>query len=404
MTKQSARDGASLLALCLVMIVSTNSFGQSVSVVRYSKEELKAAAHPSFIKSTDLSDLLIGKFTMIAVALTNRQGGSNTAVRDVANSTAQKSKAQYMRGLATLTLDPNTSEQRVDSDKLRVTLSQQTRKATEVKFKDAFPIFERIRKGLSFHFDTRGSKATKANPAYTPAIHYGLVETDIISGDSPIAMASLGSIQEMGRGYSRQAKVVYTIDKLDGEQVNSKVFLEQAPEMDPANFEIGSAKPQNVNMWNRAPSSEVDLTIDAADQNAAVSDSLGQAKAPGARITLTQMDGFVSVQAVSTDLNKSRTMTLKAPLYRQMSLSRKMDGKFHPTETAATNILGDSSLPTFNVVYAHGEKKLRGEMALKSDSFNYTVTAEPRLGWGSNGDYKFKRIGDKISAGLSTSF
>jgi hypothetical protein len=404
MTKHSSKNGAGLLALCLVTLVSSTSFGQSVSVVRYSKEELEAAARPSFIKSSDLGDLLIGKFTMIAVALTNRQGGGNVAVRDVANSTAQKTKAQYMRGLATMTLDPNTPEKRADGDKLRVTLAQQTRKATEVKFKDAFPIFDRIRKGLTFHFDAKGTKATKPTSAFTPAIRYGLVETDIISGESPIAIASLGSIEEMGRGYSRQAKVVYTIDKLDDEQVNYKVFSQQSPEFDSANAEIGSEKPQDVNMWNRAPSSEVDLTIDAADSNAAVSDSLGQAKAPGARITLTQMDGFLSIQAVSSDLNKSRTMTLKAPLYRQMSLSRKMDSKFHATETAATNILGDSSLPTVNVVYAHGEKKIRGEMTMKNDRVNYTVTAEPRLGWGSNGDYKIKRIGDKISAGLSTSF
>lgn len=389
------------MALCLLTVVSSTSFGQAVSVVRYTKEELAASAHPNFIKTSDLSDLLAGKITMLAVALTKRQGGSNLAVRDVVNTAAQKTKAQYLRGLATLTLDPNSPDVKGDSDKLRVTLSQQTRKTTEVKFKDALPIFERIRKGLSFHFDASGSKSTKAAPAYTPTIRYGLVETDIISNDTPIALASLGSIEEMGSGYARPAKVVYTIDKLDGEQVNSKVFPELAAEINP---EIGSEKPQNVNMWNKTPSTEFDVTIDAADQNAAVSDSVGQVKAPGARITVTQMDGLVSVQAVSTDINKSRTITLKAPLYGQMSISRKMNGKFHATETAATNILSDSSLPAVNVVYLHGAKKMRGEFTMKSEKFNYTLIAEPRSGWASNGDYKVKRIGDKISAGLTTSF
>ncbi len=388
------------MALSVLLVAPVGASAQSLSVVHYSKEDLAAASNPTFIKATDLSDLFVSKISLIAVALTSRQGGNNVAIRDVATSAAQKSKAAYGRGMATMTLDGDAPDARVDSDKLRVTLSQQTRKATEVKFKDAFPIFERIRKGLTFQLDVIHSRSKNTAVSSGPTIRYGLVETDIVSDDSPIDLASNATMEEMGAGYSRPSKVVYTIDRLDAYE-SSTVFAQPATVTD---SEIGTPAPQNVDMWSRSPSSKMDVTIDAADQNAAVSDSVGQAKAPGARVTMTQIDGFVSVQAVSTDVKNSRTTTLKAPLYGQMSLSRKMNSKWQTTETAATNILGDTSRPCVNVVYAHVEKKVRGEVLIKKDRTTYTITAEPRQGWGSNGENKLGRVNDKISVGMNTSF
>ncbi len=386
-----------LVALTLLSLLTDVASAQALTVVRYTKEELAAGANPVFIKSADLSDVLTSKISLIAVGLTARQGGANVAVRDVAASAAQKDKARYQRGLATMTLDPNQPTTRGDTDKLRVTLAQQTRKTTEVKFKDAFPLFERIRKGLNYRFDATGGRSNMPVESSAPTIRYGLIETDIQPHDNPIPMTSTESLDQMSLGYSRPAKIIYTIDRLDAKP-NARVFPEPSLE---ANPEIGSAAPQNTSMWTRVPSSKVDVTIDAADSSAAVSDSVGQAKAPGVRATVTQMDGFVSVQAVSSDPQNPRTTTLKAPLYGEMSISRKMNSKWKAIETAATNILGSSSRPRVNLVYAHVDRKVRGEMIIKKDRMNYTITAEARQGWASESE---RKLDDRIAVGLATSF
>ena len=146
------------------------------------------------------------------------------------------------------------------------------------------------------------------------------------------------------------------------------------------------------------------MTVDAADQNAAVSDSLGKGAAPAARVTVAQVDGFVTTQFATNDASHSRTTTLKAPLYGEMSIARKYDFKWHATETSALNVLGDSTLPRLNIVYAHKESKARGEWYVKKDRFDYTVTAEPRQGWGSGSQRGLGKAGDKISVGMNSKF
>jgi hypothetical protein len=73
------------------------------------------------------------------------------------------------------------------------------------------------------------------------------------------------------------------------------------------------------------------------------------------------------------------------------------------TQTSALNILGDSSLPRVNVLYANLDKKFKGEWIVKKDRFEYNVTAEPREGFGTSNN-KFGKAGDKVSFGLGTTF
>lgn len=400
MSTLPSRNGASLTALCLTMGLSGTSLGEPRGVVRYTKAELAEGSRPDFIRARNLGDFLVGKIVMLAVALTGRQSGGNTAVRD-AVGVARKTDAQYRRGLGTLTVDPNSFGVGGDVDKLRMVLSQQIRKTSEVQFKGAFPLFERVRRGLTLNLDASHGGHTDAVSFETRSPRYGLVATDIIPNDSQISIASLDTIKELNQGYARPAKVVYVVGKLDADRGEDKVFNQQDLTSNP---EMGLVTPPEAGMWNRKPSTELDLTMDVVDPRAAASDSLGGAKVPGALVTLTQRDGFISVQAVTTDLHKSRSVTLKAPLYGRMSISRKMDGRSRAIETTAMNLLGDSGLPAVNVVYLHDEKKARGEMVVKDHGVHYTLTLEPRAGWASDSDYKMRRVGDKISAGVETSF
>ena len=385
-----------LRALALNALVVTPVFGGEMTTVRYSKEDLKASDGKQFIQATDLSDVLSSKLKLIVVTVTQRQGGSNTATRDVAASAPQMSKAQWLKRLSTLSVDPETTAARGDENRLRVTLSQQTRKATEVKFKDAFPIMARIKEGLSFNMDMLNPAASVKTNSAVPDIRYGLVESDILPSDHQIPVASLTQMSELDASFSSPAKVVYTIDRVHSAEAQ-QVFQESL---------IVTSENQNTSVWTKRPSTSFKVKIDAADQNATVSDQVGSGSLPGARVALTQADGLVSTQFIAGGASSTKTMTteVKAPLYKEMSLSRKYDYKMKATHTAAMNILGDSSLPQVNVLYAHNDKKVKGEWIVRKNRFEYNVTAEPRQGFGSGSENKLGKVGDKVSVGLNTSF
>jgi hypothetical protein len=386
-----------LLAVTITTTMSTLSFAGELTTVRYSKETLQKHQSENFIKATDLSDILASKLNMLAVTVTQRQAGSNSALHSVAAGAPEISKARYLRRLSTLAVDPDSQSARGDTDKLRVTLSQQSRKATEVKFKEAFPVFDRIKNGLVFKLDLARPSSLKPKSNTAPDIRYGLVEADILPASDPIPVAGLGDISDMSSGFARPAKVVYTIDRLDGQE-NRKVFTETEAGDD--------AQVQNTSIWNKRPSMKMEVKIDAADQNATVSDQVGQGTIPGARVTLKQADGFVTTQFAlgGKSSKKSMTTELKAPLYGEMSVARKYNHKSQAIQTSALNILGNSSLPRVNIFYANLDKKYKGEWIVKKDRFEYNVTAEPRQGYGSGGDNKFGKVGDKVSFGLGTTF
>jgi hypothetical protein len=307
------------------------------------------------------------------------------------------SKAKWLRRLSTLAADPEFPGEKGDSDKLRVTLSQQIRKASEVKFREALPILDRLKNGMVFKLDLLNPASAMKKANTTPDIRYGLVETDILPASDSIPVASLGDLSEMESGFARPAKVIYTIDRLDGRE-NRKVF--------PESQGVDDSQVQNTSMWSKRPSMKMDIKIDAADQDAAVTDQVGQGSLPGARITMTQADGFISTQFVAggKSSKKSLTTELKVPLYGEMSIARKFNYKMQATQTSALNILGDSSLPRVNILYANLDKKFKGEWIVKRDRFEYNVTAEPRQGFGSAGQTKFGKFGDKVSFGLGTAF
>jgi hypothetical protein len=389
---------AHIIACAVASTFSSKALsGDELRVVRVSKEELAAAANPQFIVSKDLSDVLSSRLKDLAVTLTSRQSGNNAATRDAVAAGNQMSKALWMKKLSTLAFEPENHGSGADENKVRSTISAQSRKSAEVNFKNAFPVIARIQKGLSFNLDLKNPGSAVARDTSVPEIRYGLVETDILPSDRQIPVASYGTISEIDARYSSPAKVVYTIDRLETTQ-NKTVFESSST------TESGAQETQNVSMWSRLPSSAVRVKFDAADQNSAVADQVSaRSAAPAMRVTLTQADGLVSTQMV-TGAKESMTTEFKAPLYGEMSMARKYDSKFKATETSAQNILGHSSLPRLNLIYAHNAKSAKGEWIVKRDRFEYSVTAEPRQGWVASGDSALGKVGDKVTLAVNTSF
>jgi len=276
----------------------------------------------------------------------------------------------------------------------------QTRKAAEVQIKGAFPIFEKVRNGLNFNMDILNPGQSIQNKNHVPTIRYGLVEAEIIPSEKAIPIATLGSISDVSPEYSSRAKVIYTIDQITSNP-NTPVFNDTQP------MHADHSELQSTSVWRKAPSTQVKLKVDAADQDATVSDQIGSGAIPGARFTFTQADSFITTKFVAggkSDVRKSMTTELKAPLYGEMSLARIYDYKMQATHTSALNIFGDSSLPRVNLSYAHKDKKAKGEWIVRQGNFEYSVIAEPRQGWFPDTDQKLGRVGDKASLNLNKTF
>jgi hypothetical protein len=392
---------ASLFAFMLVDIAFSNqAFAVDLRIEKPSKEDIKAAASPNFIVSRDLSDVLSSQLKGLAVTITSRQNGTNLKTRDTVASYNQMSQKAWMRKLSTLSFDPDSQKFGGDEDKMRTIMSSQSRKAAEVNFKNSVPLITKFQKGLNFNLDLKGSSTSSKASSSVPEIKYGLVESDIIPGEHQIPIASLGRMDEFDAPFSTPAKVVYTIDKLDGSQ-STTVF--NTPADTESYTEI-----QSTSMWKRIPSHQVKIKIDAADQNNAVTDQVNSNAAPTApamRVTMTQADGFVSTQVTTgKDSKKSMITELRAPLYGEMSLARKYDYKHKPTETVAQNILGSRHRPLVNIAYVHKTQTSKAEVVVRHKRSEYKVIAEPRNGWSPSGDRSMGKVGDKITLAVVSSF
>lgn len=396
---KTGRQLAVATTFCFVFLTPM-ALAEDLRVVRYSKNEIDDFSKKEFIQSTDLSDVLAAKIKILASTLTQRQGGNNAALRNAMAEGNLPSKSIWWRRLSTLAVDPDSEPSKADSEKIRVALAQQTRKASEVKFKDAFPIIETIRSGLSLNLDLRSPGNSLHQSREIPNIRYGLVETEILPGERSTPIANLGTISDIDPSYLGQARVVYTIDKVTNEP--SRQVFQDYPITSPADDSM-----QNMTIWKRTPSTAVNLKVDAADQEATMSDKVSNGSIPGARFTLTQADGLVSAKFVAggnTDVKKSLVTEIKAPLYGEMSICRTFNHKMKAKETSALNILGSSNLPRLNLVYAHEEQKAKAEWVVKKSGFEYSVIAEPRVGWSPSAESKLGEEGDKLSVNVITSF
>ncbi len=390
--------GAVSSAVFASVVFGSAVFASEPLTIRYTKDTLAREAPREFIRQTDLSDVLSTKLKGLAITLTSRQSGNNVALRDVVTGGAQVSKRLWLKKLSTLAVDPEQLVAHSDENRLRTTFAAQYRKSFEVHFKNSFPVIERMQRGLNFNLDITNPSASLRRDQHIPQIRYGLVEADILPATRAVPVASNHLISEIDHEYATPATVIYTIDRIDSEG-NRAVFSQEASTDD--------HQTQNTSLWGKMPSSQIKIKIDAADQNTAMSDQLGQGRAlPGMRLTLAQADGLITSQMIAGGADSKKTLVteVKAPVYGEMSIARKFDYKMHPTETSAQNILGDANLARVNITYAHPSQKLRGEWVVKHDRFEYNVTAEPRQGWTPGSESHLGKVGDKLSFGMNTSF
>lgn len=374
-----------------------NAREESISTVRYSKEELAATAKPNFIRSRDLSDVLSEKLSLIAVTLTQRQGGSNVKLVEMANASAQPTHEQHMKRLGTMVYDPNTERTPVDGDALRMHLAGQTRKSFEVKFKEAVPLIDEIRKGVNFKFSLFDRKNTpSATSAPVPEIRYGLVVSDIEPSAAP-ALASLSSPNELE--YATPARVVYTIDRID-EPSSRRVFSDFSTTSNTAPL---TTRPTSINAWKK-PSTDVDVKIEAANSDDTVSDKVTGGALPGAKVTMSQADGLLATQVITNSRFGKDSMTheVKLPIIGEANISRKVDERMKPIQTSLNNVLVLSSAPKLNLFYLNAEERYKGELLVHRTNFDMGIVAEPRKGWGPG--QKTGSTGDKISLTLNQNF
>lgn len=385
-----------LLCTAAASAAKVHAEESSVVSVRMTKQDVAAATQSQFIKSRDLSNILAEKLTLLATTITERQGGSNRRLVELADSSAQLDHRSYMNHMAVLQYDVDSNNKNADADGIRLHLLGQTKKSTEVKFKEAFPIIETFRKGLNYKFSLSGKGAQSA-PSSTPQIRYGLIVQDIQPVDAP-AIASLGTSSDMGMEYARPAKVIYTIDRLDEDRSKQPVFTT------PVDVEIASSSGPTAQQIFRRPSTDVDLKVEAANSEDSVSDKVGAGALPGAKLTLSQADGLVSTQVITTSRLGKDTLThqFKLPLYGEANITRKVNESFKPIQTSANNLLVSASAPKLNIHHLDYEDRYKGELLVKRPGFDLGVAVEPRPFW-SPGD-KLRDTGDKISVTMVNNF
>jgi hypothetical protein len=396
--KPFIRKSQTLTVVLLSALASQARAASDQLTIRYTKETLAKESHKDFIRQTDLADVLSSKLKGLAIAVTARQSGSNVATRDLVASGKELPKMLWLKKISTLAVDPDQLSPRSDEDRLRTNLAAQYRKSVEVQFKNSFPVIERLQRGLNFNLDLTNPSASLRRSNQTPKIRYGLVEADIVPVNGAVPVASSQTFSEMDHEYATPAKVIYTIDRIEGEGRRA-VFAQE-----PVN---NDGQLPSTSIWKKRPSSSIKVKIDAADQNTAFSDQLGQGQSlPGMRLTLAQADGLITTHVIAGGAASRKTLAteMKAPIYGEMSVGRKFDYRMQPTETSAQNILGDSDLARVNLLYAHTSNKLRGEWIVKRERFEYNVIAEPRQGWGKGAANQLGKVGDKISFGMNTNF
>jgi hypothetical protein len=380
----------------------------ATKTVRVSKEDVASFKSASFIKNRDLSDVLVDKIKLLATTVTERQGGSNQRLVEISNGTKELSHDRYWTRLSVMHYQQEDGKN-ADMDAVRVHLLGQTRKSTEVKFKEAFPIVETIRKGISFRYSPNKSSSSASRSEGSPSnpnIRYGLVAQDILPASSAVQFASLGSMSDMGYEYAKPAKVVYTIDKLEESTSGKKVYRETRIETDHVEIssETGLPAPTAEEIFKR-PSTDLDIKLEAANSEDSVSDKVGNGALPGAKVTVMQADGLIGTQVITNSRLGKESMNhiAKLPLYGEAHISRKFDEKFKPTETAAMNLLGKASAPKLNIIRNESESKFKAELLVKRPQLEWGVAVEPHAQWTPDQRILSEK-GDKVSLTFSNSF
>lgn len=370
--------------------------------VRMTREDIaESAKAPEFTKPRDLSHVLYEKISLLATTLTARQGGSNRALADIAAKTQQIEYSTLLKRESVLHYEP-TESAKTDSDRIRVHLLGQTRKSGEVKFKQAFPLIERVQKGLSFKV-SKDTKLIDKQVAAAPEIRYGLVIQDIVAEDT-VSVAALGSITDTYGEFSRPAKIIYTIDRVEADTSSNRVFPNYAPE---ASTPVAPAAPAPApSIWSRfrAPSTDVGVTIEAANSEESVSDKVGTGALPGGKVTLTQADGLFSTQIMTNSrlAKESVSYNAKLPLIGEAHITRSYNESFHPIVTSANNLLVTPAAPKLHIHRLETEKRFKGELFVKQGLFDMGIAVEPRVGWAPSS--KVGKVGDRVSLTISNQF
>lgn len=339
------------------------TLASDVHVVRYSKDELRQQSEDQFIRQPNLADAAINKLKEIMITATERQSGGNASLRDLALNSRELSKRDWMKKMASLSFDPDSSSSRVDESLMKKTLMSQGKRAAEITLKNDFPVFQQFQKGLTFNLNFGDERK---NPG--KKIRYGLIERDIIPSEKPIQLAAYGSINDLYRSYATQATVIYTIDRVEypGQEGRPVMPTEPNPDTTSARFS-----------WHKLPSPKMVVKIDSATNEPTAADSSLSAT-PGVRIRLSQVDGLVSTQMIlgKKSLEKSLSTEIALPLTSSIKLSQKFDHKLRLSEVTAAGMIEDWYASKINVVYSPASQAMRGEWLFARDTINYGLSAE----------------------------
>ncbi len=346
----------------LTFACPTLVLADDVRIVKYDKEQVRQDLSRKFIEPESLGKVIVSKLKEIAVTTTQRQSGTNTALRDLASRTLELSKGTWAKQMALLSYDPDNSARRIDDSAVMQTLVMQSRKAAEVNLKKSIPIFERFKNGLTFNLSTQINSAKPIND-----IRYGLIERDILPAHNSIPLAGFGSINDIDRLYATPAQVIYTIDRLDA-ATSQRVFSNSS--------DITPAEP--TVRWGRLPSSKLTVKIDSPNNDDSIGDQISNGAIPGARVTISQFEGLISCQMIvgSTSIDKTLRTEVSTPVIMNTTVSQKFDDKFKLTDIVAKSTFGGTIPSQLNLAYSQSTQGLRGEWQINQGRTGYSLQAE----------------------------
>jgi len=367
-------------------------YAGDIKVVRYSKEQIKEQLGQSFIKPASIGGVFISKLKEIASTATARQSGKNTVLRDLVLGAAEPTKQSWMKQMASLSYEQNQSSNGIDQTSLNKAVYLQTRKATEITLKNSFPIFERIKNGLTFNLSLGNSTSKKPSND----VRYGLIEKDILPSKNPIQLASFGSINDLDRAYSTPASVVYTIDRIDS-NTGRQVFE--------SSTESETEATKNFS-WHRITGSKLTVKFDAANNEESFGDQVSGGDLPGLRMKISQFDGLVSMQGIfgKKSLEKTLRTEINLPIYGDIMIGQKLNEHFATSETVARNIPGGLLNSHVNIGYSRDDNKLRGEWQLNADTTNYSLIGESSKIISGNQKNTGDQTPDRIALGIQKNF
>jgi hypothetical protein len=250
--------------------------------------------------------------------------------------------------MALLAYDPDNARRRIDDSALMQTLIMQSRKAAEVNLKKSFPIFERFKNGLTFNLNAESISAK-----HKDVIRYGLIERDILPASNSIPLAGFGGIDDIDHAYATPARVIYTIDRLDG-VASHNVFSNPSE----------SVHNEPTVRWGKLPSSKLTVKIDSPNNDDSITDQISNGGIPGARVT------------VSKSIEKTLRTEISTPVIINTTLSQKFDEKFKLTDVVAKSTFSGITPSQLNLAYSQATQGVRGEWQINQGRTGYSVQAE----------------------------